>query len=93
MKASGLKSTTEKVVNIMIVVMIVAGTAAFALINQVSSGSELMPKLFLAFFGAIITVQLIPGLVLIGAMIKGVMGIGNKEKTPLEAHVNSDTQK
>lgn len=93
MESSKLKSTTEKAANVMIIVMVVAGTVAFALINQVSAGSELMSKLFLAFLGAIITVQLIPGLILLGAMVKGIIGIGRKEKTPVEAHVHSDARK
>jgi len=89
MKTNKLKSTTEKAATIMIVVMIVVGTVVFALVNKVSSGSELMPKLFLVFFGAIITVQLIPGLILLGSVLKGVVGIGRKQEAPLEEHVDS----
>jgi cytochrome b subunit of formate dehydrogenase len=85
METSKLKSTTEKAANMMIVVMVVAGTVVFALVNQVSEGSELMSKLFLAFLGAIITVQLIPGLILLGAMVKGVIGIGRKQEVPAES--------
>lgn len=85
MNPNRLKSTTEKAANIMIVVMVVAGTVAFALINHVSDGSELMTKLFLAFLGAIITVQLIPGLVLVGAMLKGLVGLGRKHEVTVES--------
>lgn len=93
MKANRLKSTTEKAANMMIVVMVVVGTVVFALINHVSEGSELMSKLFLAFLGAIITVQLIPGLILLGAMLKGVAGIGRKREVQAEATVESSTRK
>lgn len=85
MKPNRLRSTTEKVANIMIVIMVVAGTVAFAVINNVSEGSELMTTLFLAFLGAIITVQFIPGLVLVAAMIKGVIGLGRKSEVIVEA--------
>lgn len=93
MKANKLKSTTQKTANMMIVVMVVAGTVVFALINHVSEGSELMSKLFLAFLGAIITVQLIPGLILVGAMLKGLVGIGRKHEVPAEATVDDSTRK
>ena len=63
METNKLKSKTQKVANAMIIGMVIVGTVIFALINQVSSGVELMPKLFLIFFGAIITVQVIPGLI------------------------------
>ena len=93
MKANHLKSTTEKAANIMIVVMVVAGTVVFALINHVNSGSELMSKLFLAFIGAIITVQIIPGLILLGAMLKGLVSIGQKKEVPAGANANSKSHK
>ena len=93
MSDNKLKSTTQKAANMMIIVMVVAGTVVFALINHVSEGSELMSKLFLAFLGAIITVQLIPGLILLAAMVKGVAGIGRKTEVPAEAHADSDTRK
>jgi hypothetical protein len=93
MKPNKLKSTTEKVTNVMVVAMIVAGTITFALINQVSGGTELLPKLFLLFFGAIITVQLIPGLILLGSVIKGLVTMGRKQEVPAEATVNSKEHK
>lgn len=89
MKTNRFKSTAEKAANIMIVVMVVAGTCAFALINHVPEGSELMSKLFLAFLGAIITVQLIPGLILLGTMIKGLVGLGRKHEVRVEATADS----
>jgi hypothetical protein len=93
MSDNKLKSTTEKAANAMIIVMVVAGTVVFALINHVSAGSELMSKLFLAFLGAIITVQLIPGLILLASMVKGVVGLGRKQDTPAEAHAESHPRK
>ena len=92
MEPNKLKSKTQKVANVMIIGMVIAGTVSFALINQASSGTELMPKLFLLFFGAIITVQVIPGLVLLATMIKGVVSIGQKKQQPAKVSAN-DTDK
>jgi len=93
MKPNRIKSTTEKVTNVMIIAMIVAGTVSFALVNQVSEGSELLPKLFLLFFGAIISVQLIPGLVLLGSVIKGLASLGNNREVPVAVTVKSNERK
>jgi len=93
MEPNKLKSKTQKVANVMIIGMVIVGTVIFALINKASSGTELMPKLFLLFFGAIITVQVIPGLVLLATMIKGVVSIGKKKQEPAKATANSDTDK
>lgn len=84
MEANKLKKT-QKVANALIIGMVVVGTVVFALINQVSSGAELMPKLFLLFFGAIITVQVIPGLILLATMIKNVVAIGQRKQEPAKA--------
>jgi hypothetical protein len=92
MEPNKLKSKTQKLANAMIIGMVIAGTVIFAVINQVSSGAELMPKLFLIFFGAIITIQVIPGLILLATMIKGIVTIGQKKEAPANASTN-DTEK
>jgi hypothetical protein len=92
MNANKLK-ITQKIGNTLIIGMVIAGTVIFALINQVSSGSELMPKLFLLFFGAIITVQVIPSLILLATMIKNVVTIGQKKQEPAKAASNSSSLK
>jgi len=92
MNANKLKMT-QKIGNSLIIGMVIAGTAIFALINQVSSGAELMPKLFLLFFGAIITVQVIPGLILLATMIKNVVTISQKKQEPTKVTSNSSSVK
>ena len=92
METSTLKKP-QKVANMMIIGMVVAGTVLFSLINQVSSGAELMPKLFMLFFGAIITVQVIPGLILLSTMIKNVVSLGQKKQEPAKATANSGSVK
>ena len=93
MEPNKLKSKTQKVANAMIIGMVIVGTVIFAVINQVSSGAELMPKLFLIFFGAIITIQVIPGLILMASMFKGAVNIGQKKEVPAKASANNNTHK
>lgn len=83
---------TKKIINMMIIGMVLAGAAIFAVINQAYSGKELAPTLFLAFFGAIITVQVIPGIVLLGSILKGIINLGRKQQ-PAEVTVQNNTHK
>jgi H+/gluconate symporter-like permease len=91
MKPNRIKSTSEKVANIMIVAMVVGGTVVFGVVNN-AGGGELMSKLFIAFLGAIITIQVIPGLLLLWAMIKGAASVANKSETA-EATVTDKSHK
>lgn len=93
MEPNRLKSKTEKVANAMIIGMVVMGTVIFSVINQVSSGTEIMPKLFLVFFGAIITVQVIPGLILLATMIKGFVNASQKKQLPAKAAASNSEHK
>jgi hypothetical protein len=77
----------------MIIGMVILGTVIFSVINNASSGAELMPKIFLVFFGAIITVQIIPGLVLLATMIKGLVSINQKKQEPVKVTANNDAHK
>jgi nitrate reductase gamma subunit len=79
MKSFSLKSITEKMSNVMIIAIVVAGTVILAFVNQVNSEGTLMSKMFLVFLGAIITFQLLPGLMLIGGMIKGLLSLGHRK--------------
>ena len=87
MKPLNLKSVTEKLSNAMIIAIVVAGTITLAFINQVNAEGTLMSKLFLVFLGAIITFQVLPGLMLIGGMIKGIFSLGHRK----EAHEKVDS--
>lgn len=93
METNKLKSKTQKVANMMIIGMVIVGTVIFAVINQISSGAELMPKLFLIFFGAIITIQVIPGLVLLATMIKGIASISQNKQETAEATIHDNPEK
>jgi hypothetical protein len=52
-----------------------------------------MPKLFLVFFGAIITVQIIPGLILLATMIKGFVNASQKKQLPAKAAASNSEHK
>jgi hypothetical protein len=93
MESNRLKSKAEKVANAMIIGMVILGTVIFSVINQVSSGAELMPKIFLVFFGAIITVQIVPGLILLATMIKGVVSFSQKKQEPAKEAAHDNTLK
>ncbi|WP_224984761.1 hypothetical protein [Geomonas agri] len=79
------ESLSGKVTSWSIIGVVVAGTLLISGIADVSEGSGLMAKIFLLFIGAIIVVQVIPGVMLFGAMLKGIYGLfGKKVKVPLE---------
>ena len=78
MQVAKLKSSTRKVVNMLMIVMVVAGAIAFTVMSTNHADGELMSRLFLIFFGIILTVQIIPGLMLFGVMLKEVCGFGRK---------------
>lgn len=67
-----------------IIAVVVAGTLLISGIADISEGSGIMAKAFLFFLGAVIVVQVIPGLMLLSAMMKGIYGMfGKKTKTGL----------
>ncbi|GFO63058.1 hypothetical protein M1B72_18320 [Geomonas paludis] len=79
------ESLSGKVTSWSIIGVVVAGTLLISGIADVSEGSGLMAKIFLLFIGAIIVVQVIPGIMLFSAMLKGIYGLfGKKVKVPLE---------
>jgi hypothetical protein len=48
MKPNRVKSSAEKIANVMIVALVIGGTIIFGIINH-AGGGEIMSKLFLAF--------------------------------------------
>lgn len=74
-----LKNGSKKLVQALTGVLVLAGIVVFAGMHTADTDGELMSQLFLIFFGLIIAVQIIPGLVLFGAMFKGVCSTNRKE--------------
>ena len=79
MKATEKKPATGKLVSCLIVAIVVAGTVSLCAVADIDKGSGIMAILFIAFLGAIIAVQLIPGMMLFGMMLRGVCGLFRKE--------------
>lgn len=79
LRSTKLGTTTKKVVNVMMVGMVLAGVIVFAALGKTNTDGDVMSKLFLIFFGVIITFQIIPGFILLGVMLKGLFSVGRKE--------------
>ena len=78
MKTESNKSTTSKIVSWSIAAVVLAGAAAIVAIADVPK-SSLMTKAFIFFVGAVIVVQVVPGIMLLGAMLKGVCSLAGKK--------------
>jgi hypothetical protein len=79
LRSTKLGATTKKAVNIMMIGMVLAGVIVFAVMGKTNTDGDLMSKLFLTFFGVIITFQIIPGIILFSVMVKGLLKAGSKE--------------
>ncbi|GFO55804.1 hypothetical protein GMSM_28110 [Geomonas sp. Red276] len=76
---------TGRMTNWWIVGLMIAGALLFWKISDLPARMSIMSKLFISFLGAIIVVQIIPAMLLFGAMLKGIFGIFlKKSKGPLE---------
>lgn len=75
-----VKSGTRKVANLLLAVMVLAGIVIFSAMGHANADGELLSRAFLIFFGLIIAVQIIPGMILFGAMLKEVCGFGRKQQ-------------
>jgi ABC-type Na+ efflux pump permease subunit len=85
MKKESENTTTGRIASWSIVGLVVAGTLLISGVADVSEGSGTMAKLFLFFLGAVIVVQVIPGMMLFAAMLKGIYSmVGKKSKVPQE---------
>jgi len=79
MKTGTESAVSGKLASWSIVALVLAGTLLISGIADVSEGSGLMAKAFLFFIGAVIVVQVIPGMMLVGAMCKGVCSLFAKK--------------
>jgi len=74
MKAKSSK-TAGKIASWFIVAVVVAGAFAISGVAEVSEAGGSSAKLFILFLGAVIVLQVVPGLMLLGAMFKGIYGM------------------
>jgi hypothetical protein len=84
MKATEKKPAKGKLISCLIVAIVVVGTVSLSAVADLDKGSGIMATLFIAFLGAIIAVQVIPGLMLFGMMLKGLASMFRKEAATKE---------
>ena len=68
-----------KYLNALIVVVIATGTVFSSFIGEISRGVEPLQTIFFCFFGAIVAIQVVPALMMIGRLIKGLLARPEKE--------------
>ena len=85
MKSESKKSAAGKIASFSIVALVLMGAAAILGVSEVPEKS-IMSKAFVFFVSAVIVVQVVPGLMLLGAMLKAVCGMaGKKVAVPVAA--------
>ena len=72
MKTATKKTTVAKVISYSIVAVVVAGALLISGIAEIPAQSGIMAKIFMLFLSAVIMVQVVPGVMLLAAMFKGV---------------------
>jgi ACR3 family arsenite efflux pump ArsB len=65
--------------NALILIVVATGTALVAFVGDVSRGSEPLQTVFFAFVAAIIAIQVVPAMMLIGHLFKGLFTRTAKE--------------
>lgn len=68
-----------KYLNALILVVVATGTALVAFVGDASRGSEPLQNLFFAFVSAIIAIQVVPAMMLIGGLFKSLFTNSAKE--------------
>jgi hypothetical protein len=81
MKTEAKKSSAGKIASWSIAALVLVGAAAIWGVADLSEKSTLMSKAFVFFISAVIVVQVVPGLMLLGAMLKGVCSLASKKVT------------
>jgi len=79
MKTESKKSYTGKIVSLAIVAVVASGALAISGVADVAEGSGSLAKMFILFLGAVIVLQVVPGIMLMVAMFKGVYSLVAKK--------------
>jgi hypothetical protein len=85
MKTTENKSAVGRLLGFLVVAIVIGGMAFLPAVADFEQGSGIMAILFIAFLGAIIAVQVIPGMMLFGMMVKGVASLFRKEEATKES--------
>jgi len=80
MKSNAMKSNYA---NALILVVVATGTALAAFIGDISRDSGSLQTVFFAFVAAIIAIQVVPAIMLLGYLIKGLLTRSVKESEQL----------
>lgn len=70
---------TTPYINALILIVVATGTAFVALVGDVSRGSEPLQNMFFAFVAAIIAIQVVPAIMLLGYLVKGLLTRNTRE--------------
>jgi hypothetical protein len=73
------KKSSGKLVSLAIAALVLVGAVAIWSVADVSAKTSLMSKAFIFFIGAVIVVQVVPGVMLLSAMFKGVLSMAGKK--------------
>jgi len=79
MKTESKKSSAGKIASYAIAALVLVGAAAIWGVADISEKSTLTSKAFVFFISAVIVVQVVPGIMLLGAMLKGVCSMAGKK--------------
>jgi hypothetical protein len=79
MKAQANKSMAGKVASFAIIALVLVGAMAISGVAEVPGSGSLQSKLFIFFIGAVIVVQVVPCVMLLSAMVKGLVSLVTKK--------------
>jgi hypothetical protein len=82
MKTTDKTLLNGKILGFLIAGLVVAGAAFLPAVADLNHEGGMMTMIFLGFLGGIIAVQVVPGLMLFGVIVKGLAGLMHKEATP-----------
>jgi hypothetical protein len=85
-EAAMKKALKENYLNTLILVVITTGTAFAAFIGDISRGVEPLQTIFFCFVGAIFAIQVVPALLLVGGLVKGLLSRPEKELAEEKLH-------
>jgi hypothetical protein len=70
---------TGKIASFAIAALVLVGAIGIWAVADVSAKSSITSKAFIFFISAVIVVQVVPGIMLLGAMLKGVCSLASKK--------------
>lgn len=82
MKTTDKTLPKGKILGFLIAGLVVAGAAFLPAVADLNHEGGMMTMIFLGFLGGIIAVQVVPGLMLFGVIVKGIAGLVHREAAP-----------